>query len=62
MNSNKEFKAILETRTSKKGNTYEVLVIKLTDNLDKLVWLEQAELELLKMNSSKPDKSSNLFK
>lgn len=62
MNSNKEFKAILETRTSKKGNTYEVLVIKLTDNLDKLVFLEQAELELLKMNSSKPDKSSNLFK
>lgn len=61
MNSNKEFKAILETRTSKKGNTYEVLVIKLTDNLDKLVFLEQAELELLKMNSSKPDKSSNLF-
>ena len=61
MNSNKEFKAILETRTSKKGNTYEVLVIKLTDNLDKLVFLEQAELELLKLNSSKDNKSSKLF-
>ena len=57
MNSNKEFKAILETRTSKKGSQYEVLVIKLTDNLDKLVFLDQAELELLKMNSSKDSAS-----
>lgn len=47
-----EFKATLETRTSKKGNQYEVLVIKLTDNLEKLVFLEQAELELLKLSGS----------
>ncbi len=50
---NKEFKATLETRTSKKGTEYEVLVIKLTDNLEKLVFLDQAELELLKL--SKPN-------
>lgn len=48
-----EFKATLETRTSKKGTQYEVLVIKLTDNLEKLVFLDQAELELLKISSSK---------
>ena len=48
----KEFKATLETRTSKKGNQYEVLVIKLTDKLEKLMFLEQAELGLLKLSSS----------
>ena len=48
----KEFKATLETRISKKGKQYEVLVIKLTDKLEKLVFLEQAELELLKLSSN----------
>lgn len=48
-----EFKATLETRTSKKGNEYEVLVIKLTDKLEKLVFLDPAELELLKLTNSK---------
>lgn len=48
-----EFKATLETRTSKKGNEYEVLVIKLTDKLEKLVFLDPAELELLKLSNSK---------
>lgn len=51
----KEFKATLETRTSKKGTEYEVLVIKLTDKLEKLFFLDQAELELLKISSSKND-------
>lgn len=46
-----EFKATLETRTSKKGNQYEALVIKLTDNLEKIVFLEPAELELLKISN-----------
>lgn len=48
-----EFKATLETRTSKKGKVYEVLVIKLTDNTEKLVFLDPAELELLKLSNSK---------
>lgn len=47
-----EFKATLETRTSKKGSQYEVLVVKLTDNLEKLVFLDQAELELLKLTKT----------
>ena len=52
MSDKKEFKATLETRTSKKGSEYEVLVIKLTDKTEKLVFLEPAELELLKMSNS----------
>lgn len=38
----------IEERTSKKGTKYQVLVIKLTDNYEKLVFLTNAELELLK--------------
>lgn len=56
MTDKKEFKAVLETRTSKKGSEYEVLVIKITDNIEKLVFLEPAELELLKMSNSNNSK------
>lgn len=52
MESKRRFTATLETRTSKKGNTYEVLVIKLTDKLEKLVFLEKAEIELLKLSDN----------
>lgn len=48
-----EFKATLETRVSKSGNDYQVLVVKITDKIEKLVFLTQAELELLKLSSSK---------
>lgn len=44
-------KCSLETRTSKKGNDYQVLVIKLTDSYEKHVFLENAELELLKLSN-----------
>lgn len=40
----------LETRVSKKGSDYTVLVIKLTDTYEKLVFLDNAELELLKIS------------
>jgi len=43
--------AKLEERTSKKGKKYTVLVIKLTDTYEKLVFLDKAEIELLKLNS-----------
>ena len=53
MNSNKEYKAILETRTKKDGSgTYQVLVIKLTPDYSKDVFLEKAELALLKTITS----------
>lgn len=55
-----EVKATLETRLSKNGNEYEVLVIKLTENSEKLVFLTQAEKELLKLNNKKENKPSFL--
>ncbi len=61
MEDKKEFKATLETRTSKKGTEYEVLVIKITDKIEKLVFLDPAELELLKLNSDKKDNKKMPF-
>lgn len=49
----KDVKATLETRTSKSGNPYDVIVIKLTDTYEKLVFLDKSELELLKITNSK---------
>ena len=48
-----EVKATLEERTSKSGNSYKCLVIKLTPNTEKVVFLEPAELELLQMQANK---------
>jgi hypothetical protein len=46
-----EVRATLETRLSKKtGKTYQCLVIKLTDSFEKVVFLDTAEIELIKMN------------
>ena len=44
--------ATLETRESKSGNKYQVIVLKLTDTYEKLVFLDKAELELLSLSSS----------
>lgn len=46
---NKDIKCSLETRESKKGTTYQCLVIKLTDTYEKVVFLENSEIELLKL-------------
>lgn len=51
-----DVKATLETRLSKNGNEYEVLVIKLTDNSEKLVFLSPAEKELIKLYNNKEEK------
>lgn len=51
-----DVKATLETRLSKNGNEYEVLVIKLTDNSEKLVFLSPAEKELIKLYNNREDK------
>lgn len=48
-----EISATLETRISeKKGTTYQVVVIKLTPTYEKLVFLEKAEIELLKLSDN----------
>lgn len=45
-----EVKATLETRHSEKsGKDYTVIVIQLTKNLQKVVFLEPAELEALRL-------------
>lgn len=41
----------LETRISKKGSEYQVIVIKLTPTYEKLVFLDNAELELLNISN-----------
>ena len=46
-----EVKATLETRKSKDGKDYQVLVIKLTNNYEKLVFLDKAEIELLNLTN-----------
>ena len=43
-----ELKCTLETKTSKRGKQYQCLVIKLTDDYEKTVFLDQAELALLR--------------
>lgn len=48
MNNNNKIIATLETRQSRKGFPYTVLVIKLTDTYEKLVFLDKAEIELIK--------------
>lgn len=48
-----ELKATLEEKTSKTGNKYQVIVLKLTDTYEKLVFLDKAEIELLNVNKNK---------
>ena len=55
-----EVKATLEEKTSKSGNNYQVLVIHLTDTYEKLVFLEKAEIELLKSKKETDDVPSFL--
>ena len=43
----------LEQRVSKTGNNYYVLIIKLTNNYEKKVFLEPAERELIMTRASK---------
>lgn len=53
-----EIKATLKEGTSKQGNTYKYVSIMLTDTLEKRVFLDQAELELLELKN----KNTNPFK
>lgn len=52
-----EIKASLVEKESKKGNKYKCVVLKLTDSYEKVVFLEPAELELLKAVDSKEKNS-----
>ncbi len=47
-----EVKATLVERTSSKGNKYTAIEISITDKVKKLVFLNDSELELLKLSQS----------
>ena len=47
-----DVKATLETKTSKSGNQYKCIAIKLTDDYEKIVFLDKAELALLNQKKS----------
>lgn len=44
----KRIEATLVERESKQGNTYQCVILKLTPTYEKPVFLDKAELELLK--------------
>lgn len=48
-----ELKCSLTTRLNKEGKPYQVIVVKLTDSYEKLVFLEPAEKELMNVISKK---------
>ena len=56
----RDLKATLVKKTSKKGNDYECVMIELTPNYHKVVFLEDAELELLKFCDNKSTKKNDL--
>lgn len=56
----RELKSTLVKKTSKKGNDYECVMIELTPNYQKVVFLEDAELELLKFCDNKATKKNDL--
>lgn len=49
-----KLEAHLEERTSKKsGNVYKCIVVKLTDKIEKIIFLDDTEVELLNLVYSK---------
>ena len=55
----RELKATLVKRTSKKGNDYECVMVQLTPTYQKMVLLEKSELELLKAVKEDTDSKSS---
>lgn len=54
-----DLKCQLVTRTSKEGKPYDVIVINLTSTYEKLVFLDSAERELLKLSNN--ERTTNPF-
>ena len=48
----KNVRCVLTEKTSKSGNEYQCLVISLTPTYEKVVFLDKAELELLKATTT----------
>ena len=47
-----EIKATLVEKTSKNGSKYQALELKLTENYTKTIFLDKAEIELIKINKT----------
>ena len=45
-------KAVLVSKTSKEGKPYNCVEVYITDTIKKIVFLSEAELELLKLRAS----------
>lgn len=56
-----DVKATLTTRTSQKGKEYTCIIVQLTDDYEKVVFLDKAELALLKQNDDTKNKTTNPF-
>ena len=56
----RELKATLVKKTSKKGNDYECVMLELTPTYQRVVFLDDAELELLKFCDNKSTKKNDL--
>lgn len=56
-----DVKCTLETKTSKKGESYKCLVVKLCDDYEKVVFLDKAELLLLDKISKEEETTTNPF-
>lgn len=56
-----DLKCSLETKTSKSGNEYKCLVINLTNDYQKIVFLDKAELALISQNESEVSKGYDPF-
>lgn len=57
-----EIKAKLEERISKDGKPYFCIVVNITDNVEKIVFLDKAEIELIRLtysNNNHKFKTSN---
>ncbi|MDR0912331.1 MAG: hypothetical protein LBM96_07015 [Methanobrevibacter sp.] len=44
-----DLRAKLEERVSKEGKPYVAIIVRITDTYEKLIFLDKAELELLKL-------------
>lgn len=47
----KKLDCVLVEKVSKKGTTYQALLIKFTDSYEKMILLEQSDVEILRLSN-----------
>lgn len=52
---------VYEERTSKEGKTYKAIIIKISDNYEKVVFLSVPEQALLEQNNKKVEETINPY-